>query len=338
MKKNYQTILGAAVILAFVGVGTMFFYRHQPISTTVLPKFKIAFVTWPGYAPLYLAQDKGYFAEEGVKVELTPVEDVAQRKVALQKGDLQALGDTVDSLVLARDEKVPGVGVLQLDVSNGADGILATDDIKTVADLKGKKIAVQKNFVSESLLNYLLQKNGLAPNDVETVDTEAGAAGAAFVAGQVKVAVTYEPWLSKAKERSGGHLLVSSKDAPGVIVDILTVNESYLHDHPEVVQKVMRAWFKALTFWQTNPTEANQLMAAHYNMKTEEFAELVSGLSWPTYQDNVGYFNAVNGQARVYEVADTFADVFLKTGQIKAKPNMTAALNGAFLITLYGKK
>ena len=60
---------------------------------------------------------------------------------------LSGLGDTVDLLVLERDEDVPAVAVMQIDASNGADGSLATENIKNVSNLKKKKIEVQKNFI-----------------------------------------------------------------------------------------------------------------------------------------------------------------------------------------------
>ena len=80
---------------------------------------------------------------------------------------------------------------------------------------------------------YLLKKNSMSVDDVQIIDTESGAAGAAFVSGKVDAAVTFEPWLSKAKERKDGKVLISSADAPGVIVDTVSVNETYLKNNPE---------------------------------------------------------------------------------------------------------
>lgn len=333
MTKSSKIIVGAIIVLIVVAGAIWFSQNQQPSEN---PKFTLSVNTWVGFGPFWLAQEKGFFTDEGVDVEIVSLEDTAQRKAAMIKGDIDGLGDTVDLLVLARDEKVPSVAVMEVDMSSGADGILVAEGIDSVQDLRGKRVAVQRNFVSEAFLDYVLQKNNMLPTDVQKIDTEAGAAGAAFVSGNVDVAVTFEPWLSKAQERKGGgKVLVSSADEPGVIVDILTINENYLAQNPEIVKKVMRAWFKAVDYWKENPEEANAIMARYYNVSPEEFADIISGLIWPSYEENIVYFGTSERPGRIYEVANTFVDVFLKTGQIKSRPDMTKAINSQLLNELY---
>lgn len=329
--KNIK-IAALIVIVIIAGFASWSYNYQKPRSNE---KFVLSVNTWVGFGPFWLAKEKGFFDEQGINVDIQTMEDTGQRKIALVKGDIDGLGDTVDLLVLERDEDVPAVAVMQIDASVGADGILATENIKDVVSLKSQKIAVQKNFVSEAFLNYVLQKNGLTSTDVQIIDTEAGAAGAAFVSGAVNVAVTFEPWLSKAKERNGGHVLVSSADYPGVVVDILSINEEYLKNHPEIVQKVMRGWFKAIAYWKSNPQEANAIMANHYNVTPADFVDIISGLNWPTYEENLAYFGTQSKQGKIYKIANTFVDIFLKTGQIKAQPDMIRAIDQSLLQSLY---
>lgn len=328
MNKSSKIIIGVVVVLVVV-IGAVLWSQKE--QTTGLPKFTLSVNTWVGFGPFYLAQEKGFFADEGVDVDIRTIEDVGQKKSAIKEGRVDGLGDTIDSFVLAIDEDVPVTAVAQLDISNGADGILAIEGINSVKDLKGKKIAAQKNFVSEAFLNYLLVANGMSPSDVEVIDTEAGAAGAAFVSGNVDVAVTFEPWLSKAKERSGGKLLISSQQHPDILVDVLLVNDDYLKNNRETVEKVLRAWFRAIEFWKENPKEANAIMAKHYNETPEVFAELLGGVEWPTYENNLQYF----ASQKAVEVANTFSQVFLKTGQIKSVPNMARVITSDILDKLY---
>ena len=331
---NKKIMIGILLVVVVIIVGIFYSVKQKP-TTEQMTKFTLSVNSWVGYGPFWLAQEKRFFENEGVDVNIVSMEDTAQRKSAMIKGDIDGLGDTIDLLVLERDEGVPAVAVMEVDVSNGADGILVTDDIKSVQDLKGKKIAVQRNFVSEAFLDYVLQKNNILSSDVQKIDTEAGAAGVAFVSGNVDVAVTFEPWLSKARERKGGgKVLVSSADEPGVVVDILTINENYLKNNSEVVKKVMRAWFQAIDYWKLNQKEANTIMAKHYNLPIEEFSDIISGLIWPNYQENIFYFGQ-NESGRIWEVANTFIDVFLKTGQIKNKPDITKAINSELLKNLY---
>ncbi len=296
--------------------------------------FKINVDTWIGYAPLYLAKEKGF--NDDVDVEIITTPDVAQRKLILERGDNQAIAETVDQLVLDHSQGIHTVAVSGMDFSNGADGMVAVDSIKTIQDLKGKTVLVQKNYVSEALLNYMLEKNGMAFSDVRTVDTEAGAAGAAFAAGKTDAAVTFEPWLSKAKERTGSHILFSSKDAPGVVVDILSVQQQYLKDHPDVVAKVVRGWFRAVDYWKQHPEEANAIMAKYYLVTPQEFADQVAGLIWPSYSENVDYFSK-GSASNIYDVADMFVNIFAKTGQTRGKPDLTSAVDTSVLTSIHGQ-
>lgn len=300
-------------------------------------QFRFSMVTWVGYGPVWLAQDKGFFKEEGLDVDITLMEDPATRKAAMMSRSIDGMANTVDLLILDREQNVPSVAVSLFDFSNGGDGVIAKNDIKSVQDLKGKTILLQKNFVSESLFNYILIKNNIGLHEVTTIDTEAGAAGAAFAAGKSDVSVTWEPWLSKASETGNGHVLVSSADYPGVIVDILTVHEDYLREHPEAIKQFMRAWFKAVRYWQENPEEANTLMAKHYDMAPDEFADVISGLEWPSYTESVEYFGKPQ-TGKIYDVAKTFSDIFIQLGEIKKSPKLDQAINATLLNSLYEKR
>ena len=330
--KNLWIILSVVVIILMVGI--YFFQQNKP-QEKELKDFKLSVNTWVGFGPFYLADELGYFEEEGLDVDIIVMEGTAERKSTMITNKIDALGDTVDLLVLARDEDVPEVAVLEVDISDGADGLIATENIKSLSDLKNRKVAAQKNFVGESFLLYLLKKNGMSVNDVTIIDTESGAAGVAFVAGQVDAAVTWEPWLSKAKEREGGHVVVSSADEPGVIVDILTVNENVLKNRPDEVKALMRAWFKAIDYWEKNPDEANAIMTKYYDMPVEEFADIISGVKWPSYQENLAYFGTSDNPGKIYEVADTFGEVFLEIGSISSKPDLNKAIDESLLVDLY---
>lgn len=320
-----------SVSLITVALGTLILVGCNQQRASVLPapsKVTMSVDTWIGYAPFYLAKEKGFFGDLDVEILVTT--DVAQRKLMLATGKIDAIAQTVDQLVLDRSQGIPSTTVLGLDFSNGADGIIAVNSITSLNDLVGKTVLLQKNYASEALLNYLLQKNGIPFDAVTTIDTEAGAAGAAFVAGKTDAAVTFEPWLSKATQRKDGHVLLSSRDAPGVIVDILSVREQYLRDHPETVRALVQGWFKALQYWKEHTAESNEIMAKYYDVKPAEFAANVEGLIWPEGRENLAYFTPGN-EPNIRDVTETFVQIFLKTGQIKSAPDLSTAIDSSIL-------
>ena len=115
---------------------------------------------------------------------------------------------------------------MAIDDSNGGDGIVANKDIESIADLKGKKVAVNEGSVSEFYLNVLLQGRPEG-NRPEHGQHDRGDAGSAFVAKQVDAAVTWEPWLTSGKATDFGHLLVDSSTTPGLITDVIIAKTAW---------------------------------------------------------------------------------------------------------------
>jgi NitT/TauT family transport system substrate-binding protein len=165
---------------------------------------KIAHSTWVGYGPLYIARDKGFFKNNGVDVDLIVMEDPKERFPTLMADKIQMIASTVDTALLYLKKPNDFQYVVAIDDSNGGDGIVAVKDIKTIADLKGKKVAVNEGSVSEFYLNVLLGKAGLKESDLNTVNMTAGDAGGAFVAKRVDAAVTWNPGSPRASPPTSG--------------------------------------------------------------------------------------------------------------------------------------
>src|SRR2546425_3128732 len=216
----------------------------------------IASSTWTGYAILYIATAKETWKSHGLDVKFTDVEDPNDRLIALTAGRLEGMASTVDAFARAQSNGVPAVEVFPIDASVGGDGILAKNTIKTVADLKGKNVAVNQGSVSEWFLAQVLKDNGMSLADVKEQNMKSGEAGAAFVASKVDVAVTWEPWLSKAKTRTDGHILVSSKQYPDLIMDSFAFRKDFVQKYPDTVKDFMKAYYDAFNWMQQNQTEA----------------------------------------------------------------------------------
>ncbi len=100
--------------------------------------------------------------------------------------------------------------------------------------------------------------------------TEAGQAGAAFRAGKIDAAVTWEPWLKRASEREDGHILFSTKDSPELIYDILITRGDLSEPEKDSVRKILRAWFKALAWMEENPEETIEIFSRNLGLQKED--------------------------------------------------------------------
>ncbi len=234
----------------------------------------IAHSTWVGYGPLYIARDKGIFKKNGVDVDLVVMEDPKERFPTLMADRIQMIASTVDTALLYLKKPTDFQYVVAIDDSNGGDGIVALKDITSIADLKGKKVAVNDGSVSEFYLNVLLGKAGLKESDLSTVNMTAADAGSAFVAKRVDAAVTWEPWLTKGKSTDFGHLLVDSSTTPGLITDVLIVKTAWANAHKKDVEAIVKSWDEAVAYYRAHPDEFD----CHHGKRCRRLAEGPEGI------------------------------------------------------------
>ncbi|MCX5715158.1 MAG: ABC transporter substrate-binding protein, partial [Candidatus Omnitrophica bacterium] len=225
----------------------------------------------------------------------------------------------------------PVVAVLEIDYSFGGDGIVATKDIQTLKDLIGKRVLFARDDVGETIISYLFYKSGLSLNDLIIIARRPEDVAQAFLKGEADAVATWEPWLSSALERPDSHILVSSKDEPGIIIDTLNIREDILRNNPALAKGLMRGWFKAIEYYQQNPQEASEIIARYYNLTPEEYRKQLEGLRWLAYADQLS-----SERYDVWvDVFNTIAEIKFTNGRISKKPDVHSALNQELLKGLY---
>ena len=291
---------------------------------------KVTLPTWTGYGPLFLAEEKGIFEKHGIDVELSIIEGLAERKAALAGGQVDGMATALDVHVTLAASGVPMQVVWLLDDSFGGDGIIAKKEIASVADLKGKKVAFEQGSTSHLLLLTALKDANLTDKDVEMVQMSAGDAGAAFVAGQVDAAVTWEPWLSKASQANGG-VLATTKDYQGIIVDAVGFNKSVIEQRPDDIKAFVAAMAEAMDYWKANVDESNEIMAKGLKIDLAEFTGTVSGLKFLYKEDNKQLFGTADSKGQIYQSTQNAIDFYVEQKLIDSAPNVEDVLNPTFV-------
>jgi NitT/TauT family transport system substrate-binding protein len=235
----------------------------QPTTATggtgAMTPLKLGYSVWVGYGPLFIAQEKGYFKDEGLDVSLVKVEDPKDRFTALAGKQLDGLVTTLDTMSQYWKAETPFRAFLGLDESSGGDGIVANPSISKVTDLKGKNVGVNVGSVSQFFLEYVLKQNGMTSKDINIVKMKQGDVPAALAANRIDAGVTWEPHLSKSVS-NGGKLIATSKETPGLIVDIALLRDDVLKSNPQAAQGLVNAWNKAIEYWKQNPDDAAAIM------------------------------------------------------------------------------
>jgi len=217
-----------------------------------LPSYVCAADAFASYYPLQQIQASGLDVKNGFHLGIVPFlldgtgksYDVSedQRADLLGSGDWDCLLTTLDSVAL----KGQGVITTVIDESAGADQIWARGGLKTLNDLKGKRIAYAENSVGQFMVLYALAVAGLRPErDVTVVASDSVASAVdAFNNKQADAVSGWEPDILDAA-RSGGQKLIAS-DKLRVAIDVIVTSRNAVKNRADVVQKFHAAWFAAL--------------------------------------------------------------------------------------------
>ncbi|MDX0967943.1 ABC transporter substrate-binding protein [Sinorhizobium medicae] len=315
---------------------------HQLITSTLLAlscltstvnaaenkPLTVAMTTWVGYGLLHLAQQKGFFNEQGVDVSLTTVQDKPATAAAIATGRLDGWATTVDTFIFYNAKKLGIKQVLAVDFSKGGEGIVAAGDIKTVADLKGRTLGAEEGSSTYFFVLNLFADSGINIKDVKLQSMRAGDAGAAFAAGRLDAAATWDPWLSKAKER-GGHVLASSADKPGLIVDTVAFRADVIEKRPNEVKSFIKAYFEAYDYWKSSPADANAIMAKALGIKDDEFNSSLAGLEFVSREQNQEYIGTSTSAGQITSVTERGIEFYTQAGLLKEKFDAAAVVEVA---------
>ena len=284
-----------------------------------------------GFGPLYLAQEKGYFQQAGLNVELIVLTGLAERNSALKAGKIDALAAPVDYFVLSAGNNLPTTIVMSIDESDGADGIVAKPSIKTIQDLRRKRVAVQRGLPSEFFLRALLQQSGMKWTDLDAVDMETAQGAAAFISGKVDAAVIWDPWLTKARQDGNGWILASSKEFPNLIVDCVAFNNDVVRRSPRDVQSIVDTVSRAIHYWGQQPADANQIMAPHFQVDAAKYADILTGVKFTGLERNRQYFGTAAAPGPIFSVAWRASQLWMEAGAISRPVDPNSIISTKFV-------
>ncbi len=277
---------------------------------------------WTGFGPLTLAKEAGIFKKHGLDVTLKKIPQ-ASRPLAIASGSLQCAATTVETWIVWNESGVKTKQIFQLDKSYGADGIVARNDIKTVADLKGKSVAASAPGTSPYfLLAWILNKNGLSTKDVNVVNMEPDAAAQAFLAGQNDAASTYEPFLSSVRDKPDqGHILATTLDYP-MILDTVGCTPDFLQKNPGAAKALADSYFDALDMIKKDPDKSYEIMGADVKQSAKEFAESAKYLKWADREENKKFFTK-----DFQDFSTTAAKLLMTMGVVKEMPDISSLVD-----------
>lgn len=293
-----------------------------------MPTYTVGVNTYAGFTPIIWLNgglkpnEESIIAKEyGVMLNIVIQDDFIAGRNGLKKGEVDMIYCTADALPTEMSESGDMTDVrhfMLLNWSRGADAIVVNRFINTVADLKGKKIAVAEGTAAHTLLINTLETNEINPDEITLVKVENGIEAAQmFKALQVDACVTWSPDdIDCVEAVKGAKVLLSTKQATNIICDGLIAKEEFLDKNQEDVAKIVSAILYANSKMNDDPSAVKE--AAGYFAKgfgtDEAFCiEGVKNIRFATLGDELNFYGlntnytGVKGDdlyskmARVYE-------------------------------------
>jgi NitT/TauT family transport system substrate-binding protein len=288
------------VVLVFLFLVTVLFPNHPMAQEEV----KIGYLTIVMGLPTYVALEKGFFQEQGLKVVNTPFEAGTLLSDAMVTGriDVSAANSILPHWLA--EQNLPGTfKVFLVYGSTGPEDnvfilTVAKDaPFKEIKDLKGKKVATFPGVQSVALAKAVLRPYFDPDKDVIMTEVSPGNIVQALAAGQIDAYFAPEPLGMIAVAKGVGRYLVkhpcrSLNLTAGHPGGAFTFNSKFLKEKPLVAKKVKIAIYKGVDFINTNEQEARKFLVKYANLP-EPFAMKIPLDTWT----KVEQFNKSSAQA-----------------------------------------
>src|SRR5512147_2622346 len=210
------------------------------ISAHAAQPLKIGYSDWPGWVAWQVAIDKGWFKEAGVPVTFEWF-DYSASMDAFAAGKIDAVTMTNGDALVTGSGGAKSVMIMLTDYSNGNDMIVAKPGIKSLKDLKGKKVAVEPGLVEHLLLLNGLKKVGMKESDVTLVNAKTNEMPQMLASPDISAVGAWQPISGQAMTAvPGAKPVYTSADEPGLIYDVVAVNPASLKARRADWQKLVK--------------------------------------------------------------------------------------------------
>jgi len=261
---------------------------------------------WPGYEPLYLAQNMG-LTEPG-NIRLIEFSSASQTMQAFRNNIIDGAALTLDEvfLLLASGERL--TLLLVMDVSHGGDAIVAQKSINGMNSMAGKTFGVENNALGAYVLRRAFDLSKLDLSSVKVTSLAINEQLNAFKSKDVDAVVTFEPVLTELIN-AGGKVIFDSRKIPNEIVDVLVIRSTYLESNPAQLDYLKDIWYQALQEINKQPQRTAKILGKRLRLNVKDTLKSFSGLKLVSRSENDRWLFGNN--PKIIDLSKVLMDVML---------------------------
>ena len=276
-------------------------------------KITIATGVDPAASIFYVARDAGILKKHGFDVDLRTGATAGATIPLVISGEAVASHAAAFAGLVNHLTDPSIVAVAQTTALDRWYAVVSSADIKQIAGLKGKKVALATGTASETLWTAILKKEGLSANDFETVNLAPPEMVAALTRGDISAYVAWEPWVSRTIVGFKNTRVL--QDGGGLITDgtFIYMNRKWLTANKEAAVRFARAMLEANDFIVSKPAETKKIVGAFLNLTPDLMEQMYPKLAYSFKLD-----------AQSYEISKAAVDTLTERGRIKGKFDYSA--------------
>ncbi|HOP74348.1 MAG TPA: aliphatic sulfonate ABC transporter substrate-binding protein [Bacillota bacterium] len=269
-------------LILLIGLMVMVF---QPVGYgkeqrgSVAKELRIALQPIPFYAPLFIAKQQGWLEAElkqakvSVKWHSFLSGPAVNEAFAAGEIDIGLMGDTPALIARASGQDLRIVSITCSGPKAQALAVPKNSTIKSVKELKGKRVAVTKGTGVHHFLVLAFQKNGLKINDVQLINLQIEDIGAALTSGNVDAGAIWEPYITQWVEKGAIRILT---DGTGIKrgISVILVSNKFAVQHPALVTALLKAYQRGYEFLRADPERAAELVANEVNLTSKQLLQV----------------------------------------------------------------
>jgi len=322
MKKEKSIVVGLLVVcvvvvsLVFAGLTP---WNRGPEELGQSRSFTIAKAWWPVWDTFQIGTRQREEVVKSFRTTFLQSEDYVSALNDFKTGKADAATMTIYEAILAASKGIPLKIVLLLDYTTGSDGVVAKTSIRSLTDLKGKRIGIEQGTIAHFTLLKALEKAGLDTTEIQLVNLNLEELKQAFLHDEVDAVGTYEPYMSELVSQGNGHVIFSSREIPRAICDVLFVREKIACDHPELIDHWIEAWNNALNFRRSEPEDYVRTLNRLNGTPIPDIKKSFSGIFFTSLAENRLAFGTTEKPGYLLESLRGMQEFMLEQGVIQER-------------------
>lgn len=283
--------------------------------------------------PFFVAKDHGLFEKAGLAPTYYKFNSGPVMFAALKSNSIDVTEFGVSAFVAGLGNGIPMAAIAVAYDDARANALVARSGtgIRSILDLKGKRVAATRNSLSFLGLVTALQKNNMSLSDIIYFDVPVTAMIPTFQHGDVDAVWTWEPWAQKIV--AGGGKIVATLDDVGIGNDVWAARKDWLKAQPEAAIRFITALDLATELIRRDPNSTTTAVAEAFNIPPEMARDIMKLVGMPTIAEQLdpeskySVMHFATGKKGLAAAVKRAAEIFEQQGVIKAFPPLSSVFD-----------